>query len=123
VLIDSNLIIYSVQPLYASLRYWIIHHASHYSVISRVEVLGYPRLSQESSEALEKVLQHLNLLLISTITTEIAIKLRQQRKMSLGDAFIAATSLEHNLPLATRNIKDFDWIEGLTWYNPFIERT
>jgi predicted nucleic acid-binding protein len=34
--------------------------------------------------------------------------------MSLGDALIAATCLEHGLKLATRNASDFDWIAGLT---------
>jgi predicted nucleic acid-binding protein len=43
----------------------------------------------------------------------LAIGLRQQRKMSLGDALIAATALEHNLTLATHNEGDFSWVPGL----------
>jgi predicted nucleic acid-binding protein len=46
------------------------------------------------------------------------INLRQQRKMSLGDALIAATCLEHNEPLATANVDDFKWIAGLDVVNP-----
>ncbi len=38
--------------------------------------------------------------------------------MSLGDAIIAATALEHYQTLVTRNIKDFDWIEGLKVIDP-----
>ena len=62
-----------------------------------------------------------------TATTEIfptvaiinrAVSLRQQRKMSLGDALIAATAMVEGLPLATRNIKDFRWIDGLTLVEP-----
>jgi toxin FitB len=106
--IDSNLIIYSVQPN---------------SVINKVEVSGYPKLNKEGIIAIENILQHLEMLLISHVAAEIAVKLRQQRKMSLGDAFIAATCLEHNLPLATRNIKDFNWIEDLTIYDPFIKNS
>jgi hypothetical protein len=121
-LIDSNLIIYSVQPMYASLRHWIIDNATHYSVISKVEVLGYPKLNKEGIIAIENILQYLEMLLVSHVAAEIAVKLHQQRKTSLGDAFIAATCLEHNLPLATRNTKDFDWIEDLTVYNPFIKK-
>ncbi|QEP42990.1 hypothetical protein D5085_07580 [Ectothiorhodospiraceae bacterium BW-2] len=41
-----------------------------------------------------------------------------QRKMSLGDAVIAATALEYQQTLATRNIDDFEWIEGLRLINP-----
>ena len=39
--------------------------------------------------------------------------------MSLGDAVIAATALYHKQPLVTRNIKDFDRVEGLDIVNPF----
>jgi predicted nucleic acid-binding protein len=49
---------------------------------------------------------------------EQAITLRQQRKMSLGDSLIAATALAYEIPLATRTVKDFDWISGLTLINP-----
>jgi toxin FitB len=54
-----------------------------------------------------------------TFTT--AIELRRQRKMSLGDALIAATALEHRLILATCNVKDFEWITGLKIVNPIRE--
>jgi len=51
----------------------------------------------------------------------LAIQFRQQQSMSLGDAIIAATALEHHQTLATRNIKDFDWIDGLKVINPLNE--
>jgi len=38
--------------------------------------------------------------------------------MSLGHALIAATAMDHNLPLATRNTNDFDWISGVQLINP-----
>ena len=33
--------------------------------------------------------------------------------MQLGDAMIAATALEHGMPLLTANVKHFGGIEGL----------
>jgi predicted nucleic acid-binding protein len=48
-----------------------------------------------------------------------AIALRQQRKMSLADAVIAASALAHDLPLVTRNVDDFKHIAGLRLINPF----
>lgn len=39
--------------------------------------------------------------------------------MSLGDAIIASTALTHQLPILTRNDKDFTWINGLEIINPF----
>jgi toxin FitB len=117
-LIDSNLIIYATQPPYTQLRGWLLDCATHYSAISRLETLGYHLLGDAEKKAVIAILENLDILMINTISLEIAIALRQQRKMSLGDALIAATCLEHNLPLATANSKDFEWIADLIIYNP-----
>lgn len=50
-----------------------------------------------------------------------AIALRRSKKMTLGDAIIAATALEYNLTLATHNTKDFLWIDSLTVVDPIAE--
>ena len=39
--------------------------------------------------------------------------------MKLGDAIIAATALEYEIPLVTRNEDDFKHIQGLDPRNPF----
>lgn len=117
-LIDSNLIIYATQPPYRQLRNWLVSYATHYSAITRLETLGYHRLSDAEKAAITAILDNLDILTVGKVTIEIAVNLRQQRKMSLGDALIAATCLEHNLPLATANIKDFDWIDDLVIHNP-----
>ena len=51
---------------------------------------------------------------ITSEITQLAIRLRQQRKRSIGDAIIAATALTHNLPVVTNNVADFLSVEGLT---------
>jgi len=90
----------------------------HYSAISRLETLGYHLLGDAEKQAIMAILENLDILMINTVTLEIAIVLRQQRKMSLGDALIAAACLEHNLPLATANDKDFGWVADLVIHNP-----
>lgn len=117
-LVDSNLIIYATQPSYAQLRSWLVDYATHYSAISRLETLGYHRLGDAEKQALMAILDSLDILIFTKVTIEVAITLRQQRKMSLGDALIAATCLDHDLPLATANVKDFEWIDGLVIHNP-----
>ena len=42
--------------------------------------------------------------------------------MSLGDAIIAATALIHGLTLATRNVRDFHWIDELTILDPITDK-
>ena len=49
----------------------------------------------------------------------VANRRRSGFSMTTEDAQIAAIALHHNLPLATRNTKDFLHIDGLVLYNPW----
>ncbi len=46
------------------------------------------------------------------------IQLRQQHRIKLPDAIIAATALVHGLPLLTRNVADFQRVAGLVIMDP-----
>jgi len=87
--------------------------------VSYVEVLGYPRLSDEERRHFETFFAYATILPISDPVLHEAVRLRQRRKMALGDALTAGTALVHSLTLVTRNTKDFDWVEGLPLLNPF----
>jgi len=50
----------------------------------------------------------------------VANRRRSGFSITTEDAQIAAIALNRNLPLATRNIKDFLHIEGLTLLNPWL---
>lgn len=117
-LLDSNLIIYAAEPGYDALRKFIAEHKPATSVISKVEVLGYHKLGLENRKKLEKVFQLLSILPLSDEIIERAISLRRKKKMSLGDALIAATALVHHLDIATANVKDYAWIDDLEIINP-----
>jgi len=52
----------------------------------------------------------------ATIASE---RRRIGQAISTEDALIAAIALTHGYPLATRNMKDFMSISGLTLYNPW----
>lgn len=90
------------------------------SVISKVEILGYHKLQSAEKSALAELLESLELIYLTPASYEIAIQLRQQRKLTLGDALIAATSLERGLTLATCNTVDFAWISELKLFNPLV---
>ncbi len=119
-LIDSNVIIYAVQAEFGNLRRWIIDNDPQYSIISRVEVLGYAGLQSFERLALTDLLDNLEVVYLNPSCYDRAITLKQQRKMSLGDALIAATCLEHHKIIATRNVSDFNWIENLEVVNPLL---
>ena len=120
-LADSNLLIYAAKPEYAGLEAWMAGHVDTVSGVSLVEVLGYHLLTSETLKLLTALFAPLRVVYPSPATFDLAINLRQQRRMSLGDALIAATCLEHNEPLATANVDDFKWIAGLTVVNPLTD--
>ncbi len=117
-LADSNILIYATKPEHTELRQWLIEKLPKVSVISKVEILGYHKLHVAEKVALTELLGTLELIYLTPSSYEIAIQLRQQRKLTLGDALIAATCLELGYTLATRNTLDFTWIEELKVINP-----
>ena len=119
-LLDSNLIIYSALPEYSYLRPLVKSPDGAASTISRLEVLGFHRLDEQHKRYFEVVFTLLPLFPITDPILETAIRFRQQRKLSVGDAIIAATAYLHHLELNTRNVRDFDWIPGLQLHNPVV---
>ena len=120
-LLDSNLFIYAILPEYALLREWCIAQDIRASDVTRIEVLGYHRLSEKDKADLNSLFELASIYPISASIVDSAIRLRQTRKIKLGDSIIAATALEHRQTLATRNMKDFEWIEGLKVVDPLTE--
>ena len=117
-LLDSNIIIYAAEPEHNAVREFIGRPNPSVSPVSKGEVLGYHQLRMEHRQKLERIFQLLPILAVSDAIIDRAVALRQTRKMSLGDALIAATALVHSLPVATANVRDYSWIEGLTVVNP-----
>lgn len=120
-LLDSNIFIYATQPAYKPLRAWCMKQSVCASNITRLEVLGYHQLSEKDKEDFHQLFERTEIYPVSSAIIELAIGLRQQRKMSLGDAIIATTALEYRQTLVTRNVNDFDWVEGLKVVNSFDE--
>jgi toxin FitB len=117
-IVDSNLVILSNTPAFPGLRRLIGTSPVSVSAISQLEVLGYHKLTVVDKTYFEMWFHKVPVLPITTTVITAAIGLRQQRKMSLGDAIIAATALELNQELYTHNVKDFAWITGLTVIDP-----
>ena len=119
-LLDSNILIYSVTPQYRELLLpYIQGQDNAVSLISKLEVLGFHRLLDADKAQFVALFDRISVLPVPEQVIEAAIALRQQKSLSVGDAIIAATALEHELPLVTRNTGDFKWIEGLQLVNPF----
>lgn len=106
-LLDTNIVIYAAKGQHPEVRKLLKEHDPVVSVISYVEALGFTRIDAQEKANLEAFFQEWQLL-----------RLRQTRKMRLGDSIIAATALVHGQTLVTRNVADFRWISGLGLMNP-----
>lgn len=87
--------------------------------VTQIEVYGFTGLKPEEKAALDILFHRLTVHPLDAVVAARAIALRQERKMGLADAIIAATALVHDLPLVTRNEEDFKHVTGLRVVNPF----
>ncbi|WP_165074576.1 PIN domain-containing protein [Paludisphaera rhizosphaerae] len=117
-ILDSNLIIYAARPEYPGLRRFIAAHSLAVSAVSVVEVLGYHKLSAADRAHFEAFFAAAEVLSLSDSVVPRAVAIRQTRKMSLGDALVAATALVFGRELLTHNIKDFAAVPGLVVSDP-----
>ena len=120
-LIDSNIIIYASKPEYDQLRQFIAQNSPVVSAVSYVEVLGFHQLAHEEKELLEAFFAATVILPLTQAILDQAVLLRQQRRISLGDALVAGTALVHNHTVVTHNVKDFTWVDGLTVFDPLAD--
>ncbi len=86
--------------------------------IVKVEALGYAQITVAEQGYLEALFAECQQLELEESVIQRAIRLRQQRKMSLGDSIVAASALEYDCELWTANESGFMHIEGLQVHNP-----
>ena len=121
-LCDSNILIYAADPDDTLCVPFTEDADATIAGVSRIEVLGFPgfgSLSEDRRTRLQALVASMVELEMNERVIQEAITLRQQKKMSLADAIIAATALVYGLPLVTRNVDDFKHITGLKLINPF----
>ena len=125
VLIDSNIFIYyfngetKVKPIIDKIRNKEI--IGHYSTISYIEILCYPVLTKSEENKIKHFLHGLVHVDLEDNIVEKAIKLRKKYKVKLPDAIIAASAIVKKLQLVTRNVKDFENINELDIWSPFLD--
>jgi predicted nucleic acid-binding protein len=112
-LLDTNIVIDTCKPAGAWLSPWTRHPGAACASVTRVEALGYTGISAEEDEAIREFLGAVLSYALDDDVIEAAVRLRQQKRMKLGDAIIGAIALEYGVPLVTRNVDDFKHIPGL----------
>ena len=122
ILLDSNIIIYATQPEHSFLLEMMRDRYVFVSTITKVEVLGYHKLTTTERSSLENFFRNTFQLPVTAPIIDRAIHIRQKRKIGLADSLIAATALVHSVLLVTRNTVDFIWIPDLQVLNPFQDQ-
>lgn len=89
-----------------------------FSIITKIEALGFGQITKIEENAIIKMLNTGELIYIDSSIAQQTIVLRQKLKIKMPDAIIAATALLVDAELWTANISDFNGIEGLKLYNP-----
>ena len=122
-LIDTNILIYYLADAIPEEELptieEILRKSFNVSIITKIEFLGWKGHTPEGFEKSKEFISFANVIPLTDEIGDVVIELRRQVSIKLPDAVIAATALVHNLTLVTRNVKDFERIEGLRIYNPF----
>lgn len=84
-------------------------HRLHYSVVTRAELFA----GNTATDLATQLLAPFRELPVDREVAERAGRVAREHDLRLPDALIAATALEHDLQLSTRNVKDFDRVRGL----------
>ena len=116
IVLDTNIFIYLANGTLAPLK---IHGADIiYASVTKVEALGYGSITIREEAYIKELLGIYQQNDLTDTVINRAIGLRVEKKMSLGDAIIAATALDAQCELWTANTKDFEHIFGLQLHNP-----
>lgn len=106
ILVDTDIFI---DHLRGAAELNVGRHRLHYSVITRAELFA----GATGTDLAGRVLAPFREIPVDRAIAERAGRIRRETGVRWPDAMIAATALERNLGLATRNTKDFEPVRGL----------
>jgi len=89
------------------------------SVINKIELLGFSEITTNEELKFSELINAAIVLALNENVVNRTIQIRKKYRTKLPDAIIAATAIENQLTIITRNTKDFDKIEGVEILSPF----
>ena len=120
--IDTNVLLYHLDgraPVVALLdRLDRLGEPLRISVVTRIEVLGHPRVAGALDASIRRFLDRFVLLSLTDAVVERTIAVRRSARLKLPDAVIAATALEAGETLITHDRRGFSGVAGLRILDP-----
>lgn len=98
ILLDTNIALYLLGGD-ATLATILNQKEVFLSIISEMELLAYPTITDVEIQSVKSFIADANILELTQPIKEIAISIKRQYKLKLPDAIIAASAIQANLPL------------------------
>jgi hypothetical protein len=121
-IVDTNILLYLLEgrPAVAKLldRFDRSGQPLRISVVTRIEVLGHPRVQGPLDVAVRGFLDRFILVPLSEAVVERTIEIRRASRLKLPDAIIAATAREAGELLLTHDRRGFSRVPGLRVFDP-----
>jgi predicted nucleic acid-binding protein len=112
---DTNIFIYIIKGN-PNVAHFSTTDAFSYSVISRLELLGKFKIAETEKQIVSALLSLGHCFELDDEIQQKTIELKQKYKLKLPDAIIAASAIQHELPLVNADkgfavIKELDFIQ------------
>jgi predicted nucleic acid-binding protein len=124
-LIDTNILIYYFNgslPLEIKEKIELVFETSfNISLITKIEFLGWKKHTKDSFKEAKRFLSLAHLIRLTNKIANCAINLKRITNIKTPDALIAATAIQLEAVLVTRNSDDFKNIAEVNILNPFQE--
>lgn len=97
-------------------------HTCYISMITHTELYAGKSIwtHKKAREELDTIMKFLEVVVCEEKISMLAGKIRATSNIFIPDAVVAATALYYDLPIATKNLKDFEKVEGLKLWNKEI---
>ena len=123
-LLDTNIVsyIYKADTRAAAYERHLLGQQWYISFMTLAEIYRWPfsqKWSEQRRQALEQFVRSRFVVLpfnsrLAWVWGELTGSTMRSQPMSLADSWIAATALQHGLPLVTHNARHFQGVPGLT---------
>lgn len=121
ILVDTSILIDYYRKTDKANSVWLslINREYNFSISAITKFEIYSGATPNQLSFWDTIMEYISILDFDEACVNIAVTInadlkRKRKQISIADLFIAATAINHNLPLATLNIKHFERINDLS---------